>query len=242
MGKRYIDCSLNIVDADSWVQFPRKLVLGAPEPRVRVEQVHTTVNGRRMYPCCRLELTTQCFTHIDAPVHFYVESGRKIDEVPLDQFINDGVVIDMMHKQPGEGVTGEDLEKSGADVHRGDTIIIRTGWTDRAFGTREFWENMVHLENSAGDWILSKQPKALMQDFMTDIAPVKTCEHCGQLVPVPEFSPNHYKFLGNDMILIEWCTNLGAITRPRVQVIALPLKIKGGEGGPARVVVVEEDQ
>ena len=52
---------------------------------------------------------------------------------------------------------------------------------------------------------------------------------------------NHYKLLGADLLLIEWCTNLGAITKERVQIIALPLKIKGTEGAPARVVVVEED-
>ena len=242
MSKRNIDCSLNIVNAGAWVQFPRRLVTEAPEPPIKVEQIATIEkNGFIVY---RLELTTQCFTHIESAVHF-IEGGRTIDEVPIDWLINDGVVIDMMHKQPGEAVTGEDLEKSQADVREGDTIIIRTGWTDRCFGTREFWEKMIHLDTSAADWIVAKKPKALMQDFMTDIAPLQVCECCGSLLPSPEMRKNpatcHHKLLGSDMLLIEWCTNLGTITKERVQVIALPLKIKGAEGGPARVIVVEDE-
>lgn len=203
-GKRFIDCTLDIVTAGSWVQFPRKLVLGAPEPPIKVETI-STVKEHGVF-VQRLELTTQAFTHIDAPVHFF-EGRKAIDEVPINQFINDGVVIDMMHKQPGEGVMAEDLQKSGADVRENDTIIIRTGWTDRAFGTREFWEKMIWLDPSAGDWILSKKPKALMQDFMTDTAPLRVCEHCGQLLPrTGKRGPSHIKLLGNDIILIEWCT------------------------------------
>jgi kynurenine formamidase len=101
---------------------------------------------------------------------------------------------------------------------------------------------MIHLEESAGDWIVSKKPKALMQDFMTDTKPLDVCEHCGQLVPIKgKYCPNHFKFLGRDMILIEWCTNLGEIKKPRVTVMAIPLKIKGADGSPARVIIVEED-
>ena len=239
MGKKLIDCSLDIATSDAWVQYPRRLVYGAPEPRVRIEPI-TTVETRGVY-VCNIEMTTQCFTHIESSSHM-IQGGRNIDEVPLEWFINDGVVIDMMHKKASEGVSADDLEKANPDVRPGDTIIIKTGWTDFCFGTRQFWAEMVHLKESAADWIVSKKPRALMQDFFTDQAPLITCEHCGSLMHHGRsFAVNHKKFLGADMILIEWCTNLGAITKPRVQVIALPLKIKGAEGGPARVIVIEDE-
>ena len=41
-----------------------------------------------------------------------------------------------------------------------------------------------------------------MQDFMTDIPPVKVCPHCGGFVAEEKFCPNHFKFLGADMLLI----------------------------------------
>lgn len=72
--------------------------------------------------------------------------------------------------------------------------------------------------------------------------PVWVCEHCGQLTAVPgKYPPNHFKFLGREMVLIEWCTNLGAIKKQRVKVMAIPLKIKGADGSPAMVIVAEED-
>ena len=67
-----------------------------------------------------LQLTTQCYTHIGSKAHFY-EDGRTIDNVPLDWFINDGAVIDMMHKKAGERVTADDLEKAEHDIREGDT-------------------------------------------------------------------------------------------------------------------------
>ena len=242
MGKRIIDCSLSIFTSYAWQEAPRRLTFAGREPGIVVEPMHTVKqNGVANFA---LQLTTQCFTHIESKAHYY-EDGRTIDDVPLEWFINDGVVIDMMHKKPAEGISADDLEKSGAEVREGDTVIIRTGWTDKCFATREFWAKMIHLEEDAIDWIVSKKPRALMQDFMTDLAPLRTCDCCSSLLSLStersKRTPGHYKFLGSDMLLIEWCANLGAITKPRVQVIALPLKIKGTEGAPARVVVIEED-
>src|SRR5699024_11550462 len=173
----------------------------------------------------------------------FIRGGKTIDEVPLDQLIGEAVVIDMMHKQPGEGVSASDLENSGADVREGDIVVIRTGWTDKAFGTREFWEKMIRLEKDAGKWLASKNIKALVQDFMTDTAPLKTCECCNSLLPSDdEWCPTHYELLGRGTILIEWCTNLAAITKPRVTIVALPLKIKGGDGSQARVIAIERSE
>ena len=176
---------MNIVTSYAWQEFPRILSYkGGREPGVIVEPMATVKNqGVANF---FLQLSTQCFTHMESKAHYYAD-GRTLDQVPLDWFINDGVVIDMMHKQANEGVTADELEKAGADVREGDTVIIRTGWTDKCFRTKEFWANMVYLSEDAADWIISKKPRALMQ------------------------------------------------------VIALPLKITGTEGAPARVVVVEED-
>ena len=38
--------------------------------------------------------------------------------------------------------------------------------------------------------------------------------------------------------LIEYLVNLKALTRPRVQFFAVPIKIEGGDGAPARAFAV----
>jgi len=48
-------------------------------------------------------------THVDAPWHYAPVSegkrARTIDEMPLEWFYGDGVVLDMRHKPEGSGVT-----------------------------------------------------------------------------------------------------------------------------------------
>ncbi|WP_052126221.1 cyclase family protein [Ureibacillus massiliensis] len=236
---RYIDLTLDVVSQDSWIQFPRKILFGALEPPTKIEPL-MTVEKNGAYVSA-ISTTTHSFTHIDSPAHFKTD-GLTIDRVPLDQLIGDAVVIDMLHKQPGEGVSAEDLENANVEVKEGDIAIIRTGWTDKAWGTREFWEKMIYLEADAGQWLADRKVKALLSDFMTDLAPLKTCDCCQSILPSDEGSkyPSHHTLLGNGIILIEWCTNLGELKKERVKIIALPLKIKDGDASQARVIAIEE--
>jgi len=41
-------------------------------------------------------------------------------------------------------------------------------------------------------------------------------------------------------VLVEGLCNLEQIKKPKVKVIALPLKIEGGDGAPARVIAIED--
>jgi kynurenine formamidase len=52
--------------------------------------------------------------------------------------------------------------------------------------------------------------------------------------------PVHKVLLGNGVIIIEYLTNVLTIAKPQVEMYALPLRFKGLEASPARVVVVEE--
>lgn len=229
-----IDLSLPVVSAESWIQFPRKLVKGNLEPATKIETIS------KLPFVQYIETTTQSFTHYDAPRHFY-EKGLANDEVPLEQLMGEATVFDMMKKKPCESVTASDLESSGAEIKKGDIALIRTGWTDRAWGTREFWEKMIFLSEDACDWLVNRGIKALAQDFYTDACPpLIKCEVCGQPRAGDTKGINHVKFLGKGIILIEWLTNLGAIKKPKVFLICLPQKIKGSDGAQARVIAIEE--
>lgn len=235
--KKFIDLTLEVSSKDSWIQYPRKITSGGLEPPTRFEALSTI--DREGTFVQSFSTTNHSFTHIDAPAHFFKE-GLTIDKVPLEKFIGEAVVIDMMHKQPSEGVTAKDLEKAAVKVNKGDIVIIRTGWTDKAFGTREFWENMIYLSEDAGKWLAEKEIKALLTDFMTDLAPLTSCRHCQSLLPNKNNSyPSHRNLLGAGIILIEWCVNLASIQNERVIVIALPLKLKGGDASHARVIAIE---
>ncbi|ARK32291.1 cyclase family protein [Halalkalibacter krulwichiae] len=236
-NQRLIDLTLEVKSADSWIQFPRNIVSGAEEPPTKMKAL-TTI-GKQGSFVQTFSTTTHSYTHIDAPAHFF-PNGTPINEVSLEQLVGEAVVIDMMHKQPSEGITAKDLEDSGVEVKKGDIAIIRTGWTDKAFGTQEFWEKMIYLSEDAGKWLAEKKIKALLNDFMTDLAPLSTCPKTGSLIANPKNSyPSHHTLLGAGIVLIEWCTNLVSIQKERVIVVALPLKLKDGDAAQARVIAIE---
>ena len=100
-----------------------------------------------------LSLNTHIGTHIDAPRHFLAD-GAAVDELPLDRLVmRDAVVLDVSGKPAGAGVTGDDLERTGVVPAPGQIAVIKTLWTDRAWGTPQFWGNTVYLDPSVGEWI-----------------------------------------------------------------------------------------
>jgi kynurenine formamidase len=46
----------------------------------------------------------------------------------------------------------------------------------------------------------------------------------------------HRTLLGNDVLIAENVTNLGAIVGRRTRIMALPLRVKGSDAGHARIV------
>ena len=86
-----------------------------------------------------LTLNTHIGTHIDAPRHFYADGGA-VDALPLDRLVmREAVVLDVSSKAVGEGVTAADLERTGVVPQAGQIAVIKTLWTDRAWGKSEFW-------------------------------------------------------------------------------------------------------
>lgn len=54
-------------------------------------------------------------------------------------------------------------------------------------------------------------------------------------------SPVHKLFLENEIIIIEYLTNTDKINcDKKLKIVALPLKLKGIDGSPARVIIMEE--
>jgi kynurenine formamidase len=51
---------------------------------------------------------------------------------------------------------------------------------------------------------------------------------------------NHHQVLDNDICLIENVANLASLTKPRVNVFALPIPIKGLDSFPIRLIALEE--
>jgi arylformamidase len=180
-----------------------------------------------------ITLNTHIGTHIDAPRHFYAD-GASVSDLDLDRIVmRKAVVLDMSWKAPGQGVTGDDLGKSNVKPQAGEIAVIKTLWTDRAFGKPEFWENTIHLEPSVGEWIEACGVSAVAMDCF----PEKPFWRMA-LTPA-ERGANHKRWLKAGIPMIQMLTALDQIG-PRFTLIALPLNLRGADGAPARVVGIED--
>jgi arylformamidase len=177
-------------------------------------------------------LNTHIGTHIDAPRHFYAD-GPSITDLPLDRIVmRQAVVLDVSHKAAGQGVTADDLDRTGVRPGPGQIAVIKTLWTDRAWGTPEFWENTIHLEPSVGEWTTARGIAAVAMDCF----PEKPFWRMA-LTPA-ERGANHKRWLKAGIPMIQLLTHLDRIGS-RFMLVALPLKLKGMDGAPARVIGIE---
>ena len=201
----------------------------------------------------KLEITTHIGTHIDAPLHM-LEDTWSIDQIPLEKIVKKGKVIPMTNIGPGGMVTADAILKSGVEFDETVIPILHTGWTERAWGTDEFWDDTVCMHKDAVELVVERGVSAVAIDFFpefpfwwTDDGPANAVSNSfkgkRQNVKRPEGQPpghNHRTLFENEIILIQMVTNVGVIDVDDFLLSAVPLKLEGLDGSPARVFAIIE--
>ena len=165
-----------------------------------------------------LSMADHIGTHIEMPAH-YKPDGWDGSTFPLERLAHEAVIVDISKKKPGEQIEVNDL----SDVQEGDIVLLKTGG-----GTVPFSEKAVEL-------LISKKVSAIGTDGGVEIT---TIIREGKEVPLP----THTILLReNNIPIIEGLTNIDKLTKNRVFLLALPLKIKGLEASPIRAIAIEEE-
>ena len=169
-------------------------------------------------------------THLDAPLHV-IPGGKSMDQLPLEMFIGRAYCIDCSSVKPNEPVTAAMLEYAAPKIRKGMMALLYTGWSDKMFGTDEYWSESPYLGEDAAQWLVDHGVSIAGYDFFQEI---------GAKLPVldPSKFVVHRILLGNGCLNIEHMTNLGKVLDKEFDVIALPLKIMGAEGSPSRVIAL----
>jgi kynurenine formamidase len=177
----------------------------------------------------RIEMLTHIGTHIDAPCHFVEGDVWSVDEIPLELTVKTGRVIPLTHKAPRTAVTADDIRATGVPIDASVIPVLNTGWTDRAWGTQRFWNEMIYLDTSAAAYLVERGVSAVALDFFPE-APfwigIEADAKPGR---------NHRTLLGNQTIIIQMITNAGAIGDAEFTLAGVPLRLEGIDGSPARV-------
>ncbi|MFQ5652477.1 MAG: cyclase family protein [bacterium] len=183
-------------------------------------------------------------THVDAPAHFH-KDGTSLEAIPLDRLIGEAILIDVSDKCAADRdyrVQIADFTeweaKHGMQVN-GRIVLLRTGfsrfWPDRVkyMGTDERGAEAVPhlhfpgLHPDAAEWLVKNRSiKALGLDTPSiDYGQSTRFE-------------SHVILYAANIPAFENVANLDQLPEKDFLVFALPMKIKGGSGGPLRIIAL----
>ncbi len=191
------------------------------DPQVSFEPVSTI--AKTGYHVTRVCIGTHAGTHVDVSRHCILDSSG-VDSAPLDALVGWAEVLDLTEKGPGSEITAADLDVLSERVGDGARVLIRTGWSKR-FGQNDFFTGFPSVSEGAALWLTARKVRLLGLEQPS----VHTREHLSV----------HKALLSTGMIVIETMTNLHQLTQDRVYLVALPLKLAGLDGSPARVIAIE---
>jgi kynurenine formamidase len=173
-----------------------------------------------------LRLSGHSGTHVDAPVHV-IDGLASIESFPPDRFVGPGVVLPLA-KGPRESIGAGDLEAASRGLVRaGDMVLLYMGW-DGYYGQQAYLDDYPALTVEAADWLLDHKVRLVGLDTLSpDLPPVRRAPDAHLVV--------HQRLLGNDVLIAENLTGLAPLAGRRVRISALPIKVAGGDGAPARI-------
>ena len=180
-------------------------------------------------------------THLDAPVHFAL-GRRAADAVPLEQLVAPAVVVDVAAKTAADPVyrlTRDDVlewEKRHGRIEAGTIVLLRTGWGRRWHDRKAYFG-----DDTAGDASKLRFPsygvEAARLLLERNVAALGVDTASIDYGPSTDFAV-HVVANGADVPAFENVASLEALPVRGAFVIALPMKIAGGSGGPLRIVAL----
>lgn len=189
-------------------------------------------------------------THVDAPWHYAPTTegkrARTVDDMPLDWFYHDGVVLDMRKKPRGSGITIDDLRKAldkiGYHIKPWDIVMIQTG-ADKYWGKQEYFDAGCGMTRESTLWLIEQGVRVMGIDAWGWDRPFWALRQ--------EFFNSrdkgviwaaHYAGIEKEYCHIEKLANLDKLPRPfGFKVACFPVKLTGGSAGWSRVVAIVED-
>lgn len=194
-------------------------------------------------------LGTHVGTHMDAPWHYHPESegdkARTIDELPVEWFYGDGVVIDMSHKRPGELITSWDLKKAlheiKYEINPFDIVLIMTG-ADKLWGTEDYWSQFPGLSKESTLWLCEQGVKVMGTDSAGWDRPFwAMVEEFKETGDSSVIWGAHFAGIEKEYCQIEKLTNLDLLPAHGFKVVCAPIKIINASAGWVRPIAIIEE-
>ena len=173
--------------------------------------------GIDAFSLSRISLATHTGTHVDAPAHF-VPEGATVDALPPEILIGKARVVEILAR---ERIDRADLEAQ--DLRDDLRILLKTRMSGQ-MQKPEFQEDHLYLTGDAAAYLAQAGLKLVGFDYLS-------IDRHG----ASEF-PAHHALLGADVVIVEGL-DLSEVEPGEYDMICLPLRVAGGDGAPARVIL-----
>ncbi|HDZ59260.1 MAG TPA: cyclase family protein [Actinobacteria bacterium] len=167
-----------------------------------------------------LRLGSHSGTHVDAPHHF-LDSEETVDKLPLTALMGPARVLDLTGVEGA--VTKGDLESAG--MAGAERILLKTS-NSSLWGSAEFTRTFVAMDDESADYAVGQGVLLIAIDYLSIERFHSDTHHV------------HLTLLGAGVIIIEG-VNLHDVEAGDYELVCLPIKIRGGDGAPARAVLIE---
>lgn len=180
-------------------------------------------------------------THLDAPIHFSAK-GLSAEKLDLNQLTGETIVIDVSERALKDRdylISINDItewEKKNAAISENSIVLFKTGYgqfypdAEKYFGTAEKGVEAIAklhfpgIDPKAAEWLVQHKVKAVGIDTPSiDYGQSKDFK-------------THQVLMGANIPGFENVANLEQLPATGTYVVALPMKIKNGSGGPLRII------
>jgi len=181
-------------------------------------------------------------THIDAPIHF-AKDRRTVDEIPVDQLVGPGVIIRIAEKVKQDRnyqLTAEDIlawEKEHGKVPDNSILLIDTGSSRLWPNKREY----MGTDERGEEGVKKLKFPGIHPDAAKFLVKERKIKAVGLDTPSLDYGgstrfESHQILFEHNIPGFENVANLEKLPIKGAAIFALPMKIKGGSGGPLRIV------
>ena len=214
----------------------------SPSRFEKKQLVFGTIEGLGFYAAFSVCTPEHGGTHLDAPLHFS-ETGMATEQVPLERLMAPGIVIDISEQAGADRnyrLSVRDVlefETQHGPIPPGTVVLLRTGWS-------QYWPN---AKAYLGDDTPGDASKLQFPSYGEEAAKLLVEQRQVVLLGVDTASidygrsqdlPVHRAVAAQNVSGLENLTALEQLPATGFVIIALPMKIEGGSGGPARVVAL----
>ena len=183
-------------------------------------------------------------THLDAPIHF-AEGRQTVDQLPLEQLIAPAVVIDVTEKAQADRdyqVNVEDFtawESQHGQIPKQSIVLLRTGYG-------KFWPNRLKYlgtDKHGPEAVAELHFPGLHPEAARWLVANRNINAVGLDTPSIDYGQSklfesHQILFERNIPALENVANIDQLPTTGALVFALPMKIKGGSGGPLRIVAL----